>query len=214
MPEDASLNYRDFQLFMKRLRKNGRPGVRFFMCGEYGDDFGRPHFHACLFNCAFGDRELHLTTGSGMRIYRSVELERLWPHGFSSIGDVTFQSAAYVARYVLKKITGEEAKEHYGKREAEFCHMSLKPGIGAGWLDKYMTDVYPGGFVVVNGVQIRPPKYYDRRLKKLKDDQWEEEVMKREKRAHESFADNTEERLAVKERVTRARISFLKRGLA
>lgn len=212
MPENASLSYRDFQLFMKRLRKNGHQGARFFMCGEYGDDFGRPHFHACLFNCGFADKELHMTTGSGMRIYRSKELEKLWTLGFSSIGDVTFQSAAYVARYVMKKITGEDALEHYGKRVAEFCHMSLKPGIGAGWIDRYMTDVYPEGFVVVNGVKIRPPKYYDKKIKKRDDDEWARQVMMREKRAHETFADNTEERLEVKRKVTIAKIGFLKRG--
>ena len=91
------MDYRHFQLFMKRLRKEFAPtNIRFYMCGEYGEDFSRPHFHACLFNCFFGDRKRIPGGASGSPLYRSDILERLWPFGYSSIGDVTFESAAYV----------------------------------------------------------------------------------------------------------------------
>lgn len=215
-PEDlssSSLRYRDFQLFMKRLRKSGHSGVRFFMCGEYGEDFGRPHFHACLFNCDFPDKVVVARTSAGMRLYGSSDLERLWPYGFSSIGDVTFQSAAYVARYVVKKVTGEDAVEHYGARPAEFCHMSLKPGIGARWLDKYMSDVYPDGAVVINGVKVKAPKYYDRRYERVSDDGWSELCMRRDELMRLRYKDNTPARLVVKEQVAQARAVFLKRNM-
>ena len=110
LPANISLYYEDFQLFMKRLRKHFHPQViRFYMAGEYGENFGRPHFHSCLFGIDFPDRELFSRTPSGSLIYRSKILESLWPHGYSSVGNFYFKSAAYVARYVMKKITGDPA---------------------------------------------------------------------------------------------------------
>ena len=70
----------------------------------------------------------------------------------SCIGDVSFQSAAYIARYCVQKVTGQLAESHYRvitedgeiiDREPEFNHMSLKPGIGAEWLKRYKSDVFP-----------------------------------------------------------------------
>ena len=112
-PEDGSLHYEHFQLFMKRMRKYfmSRFGqtLRFFMCGEYGDKLGRPHFHAIIFGVTFVDKKLW-SIRRGNNLYRSATLEKLWPFGFSSIGAVNFETAAYVARYVTKKITGIEAE--------------------------------------------------------------------------------------------------------
>lgn len=113
LPADKSLHYEDFQKFMKRLRRKFGEGVRFYMCGEYGENLGRPHFHACLFGVDFADKKLWRKSPSGAFLYRSATLEQLWPFGYSSIGDVTFETAAYVARYIMKKITGEAAELHY-----------------------------------------------------------------------------------------------------
>ncbi len=107
LPEDRSLEVRVFQLFMKRLRKRFGTKIRFYACGEYGDQNGRPHYHACLFNHDFQDKKLWKRgKDPSLDLYRSADLEKLWPYGYSSIGEVTFQSAAYVARYIMKKITG------------------------------------------------------------------------------------------------------------
>ena len=113
LPEDRGLHYKHFQDFMKRLRKKYGEGIRFYMCGEYGEQLGRPHFHACLFNHDFDDKKLWKTTDSNSKLYRSKELEELWPFGYSSVGDVNFESAAYVARYIMKKVNGEAAELHY-----------------------------------------------------------------------------------------------------
>ena len=75
------------------------------MCGEYGDKLGRPHYHAIIFGVTFVDKKLW-SIRRGNNLYRSATLEKLWPYGFSSIGTVNFETAAYVARYVTKKITG------------------------------------------------------------------------------------------------------------
>lgn len=224
LPRDLSLDYGHFQLFMKRLRKHVAPKrVRFYMCGEYGGDFGRPHFHAMLFGTDFDDKVLHAKTGSGSYIYRSKTLESLWTFGFSSIGDATFETAAYVARYVMKKVTGKAAKGHYeivdcesgeiSDRTPEFNRMSLKPGIGGAWFDKFSADVYPHDFVVVNGVTAKPPRYYDRLLKRIDADVYDEIVEQRMLDMGEKWRDNTRARLAVKETVTKARLAKFRRDL-
>jgi hypothetical protein len=104
LPHDVSLNISHFQKFMKRLRKAISPKlVRFFHCGEYGELNQRPHYHACLFGYDFPDKVLY-TIRDECRLYRSPMLEKLWPMGFATVGDVTFESAAYVARYITKKL--------------------------------------------------------------------------------------------------------------
>lgn len=221
IPTNYSLDYSIFQRFMKRLRDQLGP-CRFFMCGEYGEQFSRPHFHACLFGVFFPDRELFRSLDSGSNIYTSKTLERLWPYGFSSVGDVTFESAAYVARYVMKKVTGPSADEHYlwmdyatGElvtREPEFCHMSLKPGIGFSWYEKYKREVYPNDRVVLRGVKMKPPKYYDKLLQNdptLMSDAVE--YSRYVKSLEIPYEENTERRLRVREQVTRARLNQLRR---
>lgn len=221
---EPSLNYKDFQLFMKRLRKDYRSPVRFYMCGEYGEKFLRPHFHALLFGVHFSDRKMWRQSAAGFDLYRSDRLERLWPFGNAEIGDVTFESAAYVARYVMKKITGDAATEHYARVNSltgeivncvpEFNRMSLKPGIGLDWIRLYRSDVYKQNgeaYVVVNGMKSRPPRYYDEYVKGT--GQFDDVLHQRYKRGLLTKEDNTTERLEVRERVSRARLSFKSRSV-
>lgn len=175
LPENGDLVYRDFQLFMKRVRKWCAPEtVRFFMCGEYGPSTWRPHFHACIFNLSFPDRKYLFKSGGGETIYESDALSKLWANSHASVGEVTFASATYYARYCVSKITGDLAEEHYTRETAkgvvrltpEFAHISLKPGIDKGWYDKWKENVYPHDYVVINGKKCRPPAYYDELFKK------------------------------------------------
>lgn len=217
LPDDLSLNYRDFQLFMKRLRKKFG-AVRFFMCGEYGDELGRPHFHAILFGVRFPD-----LLPIGRDLFTSKILASLWPSGLHSVGSVTFQSAAYVARYCVGKVTGRAAFDHYGivdldtgeirERVPEFARMSLKPGIGARWFEKFKSDVFPHDFVVVNGHECKPPRYYWNKLIKLDNSMAAEVEYTRFHKAARLAAHETPERLAVREKVTNARLNQLKRSL-
>lgn len=220
LPTRGMLDYPAFQKFLKRLRKHAAPTrPRFYMCGEYGPENWRPHYHACIFGFDFPDKKYHAKSPSGERIYRSASLEKLWPFGFSSIGAVTFESAAYVARYCVQKITGHNARFHYRRIDSageyqlppEFNRMSLKPGIGARWLEKYQLDVYPHDYVVINGKECKPPKYYDRLFSRQFPDDFEELQFEREKDGRSRYQDNTPERLAVKEIVARARSSFSQR---
>lgn len=170
--ETGTLDDSDFVKFMKRLRKKvGK--VRYFHCGEYGDENDRPHHHACIFGYDFPDKEL-LREKEGIKLYRSAELEKLWPYGFCTIGDVTYESAAYVARYVIKKITGKAAEYHYRRIDPEtgevtkllpeYVTMSRRPGIGKGVYEKFKSDMYPKDFTTRNGNKLSIPKYYDKLL--------------------------------------------------
>lgn len=191
-------------------------------------DGNRPHYHMIVFNCDFGDKRLW-TVRNGHKLYVSETLNSLWLDknhsslGFSSIGAVTFESAAYVARYCLKKLTGKENKEYcrvnFDAREkkyyavpAEFAHMSN--GIGKEWLKTYRGDVWPDDFVVVSGRgRSRVPRYYDKILEA--DDPLEFELIKtsRAERARQNGVDNTSRRLRDRETVKLAQISQLKREL-
>ena len=209
----GSLVKSDYVLFMKRLRKRFGDGIRFFHCGEYGSVNFRPHHHALLFNFSFPDIELWQVRGSTM-LYRSAELERLWPFGFSSIGECNFESAAYVARYVLKKINGPYADDHYQGREKEYITMSRRPGIAHDWLLKYKDDVYPHDYVVIrDGIKCKPPRYYDNIYDNIDNIQLRQIKLRRVMKAREHADNNTPERLAVREEVQLRRAERLLRPL-
>lgn len=214
LPLNRSLDHRLFQLFMKRLRKwYGKP-LKFYMCGEYGGRLGRPHYHALLFGVNFDDKLL-ATIRNGNKLYTSNALQKLWPYGFSSIGDVTYKSASYVTRYVLKKQSIKN-HDHYVDKHTGEC---LKPeytrcsnGIGKAWLNKYFSDVYPSDELVRNGRIGRPPRYFDKQLEKV-NPQLLDEIKARRSLAIPPVEERTEERLAVKQRVKLAQIKSLKREL-
>lgn len=162
LPADGSLHVEHFQLFMKRLRRyfqNEGKKLRFFHCGEYGDTYGRPHYHACIFGVDFSDKVLWRDT-AGIPLYSSDTLNDLWGLGYCIIGEVTYDSAAYVARYIMKKITGDKAEAYYSGKKPEYITMSRRPGIGRGWYEKYKGDVFPHDYTVVNGAKVKPPKFY------------------------------------------------------
>jgi hypothetical protein len=217
-----SIDKRDFQLFMKRLRKKYGKGARYFYCGEYGEKNSRPHYHACLFNFDFSDKRL-FKMSNGIPLYISDELQKLWPFGFATIGDVTFESAAYVARYVMKKVTGDAAAEAYLRYdsetgecfsvEPEFCYMSRRPGIGKTWFEKYKSDVYPNDYVVLRGKKVRPPKYYDKLLEQDDSYALDDIKMARVEKAFQWVDEQSFERLQAREKCKIAQLNNLVRDL-
>lgn len=222
LPRDLSCDYRVFQLFMKRLRKKYGKGIRFFHCGEYGEQNGRPHYHAILFNHDFEDKVLWQEKGDN-KTYVSADLAELWPYGFSTVAACTFQTAAYCARYIMKKVTGTRASDHYTwtdpisgethERKPEYCQMSLKPGLGLDWYRQYRSDLWPDDFCVVDGKKYKIPAYYGKQLEKEENCNY---VKMKEQRAQDAIkrkSDNTKERLAVRHKCTEAKVSTLKRGM-
>lgn len=212
----GTLYKRDFQDFIRRLRRfMGSERIAYFHAGEYGDEYRRPHYHALIFGMDWLDRLPYKT------LFTSAALERLWGHGFCTTGALTFESAAYCARYIMKKVTGDLAARHYERTcletgeirglLPEYITMSLKPAIGLEWFNQFREDVYPSDEVICRGVSTRPPRFYDKQLKRLDPEGYAAIKAAREARANEHHGDNTTARLRVREVVRLAQISTLKR---
>ena len=203
-----SLRKDDFVLFMKRLRKKFGEGIRFFHCGEYGEENFRPHHHAILFNHDFADKKFW-KSNNGFVLYRSAALEKLWPYGYSSVGSVSFESAAYVARYITKKITGDMADSHYLGLVPEYVTMSRRPGIAREWFEKFKdTDVYSHDTVVLRNLKLRPPKYYDK-LYDLENPEGFSRIKAKRVFKAISSADNSPERLLVRGTIQKSKADRL-----
>ena len=188
VPADYSVKLRDWQLFLKRTRKRTRvKGLRFAGGGEYGELGLRPHYHGLFFNYDFPDKKL-LRKRNGHPVYSSELLSELWENkGSTELGSVTHASAAYVARYSMKKVTGKRADDHYWRVSpidgeshrvaSEFFTSSRRPGLGSSWFDKFKDDAFSFGrtesgrvsgvvdFVIVDGQRQKPSPYYLGKLK-------------------------------------------------
>lgn len=238
LPDDYSVNLRTVQLFMKRLRKELGSKIRFYACGEYGDENSRPHYHALIFGHDFAsDRKLYKQTPKGP-LYVSTLLEKTWPFGFNTVADVTPATCNYVSQYIQKKIGGDMAAAHYERMHPkgyivqvapEFATRSVKPGIGATWYAKYKSDCFPSDFLVVDGKQKSVPTYYLNKLQaedatnrapeaeyKLRKTSKEPANKIKRQRTTKSIAtrDNaTPERLAVREFIRKDKLTRSKRTL-
>lgn len=217
LPENHSLRVEDFQLFMKRLRRGSNDPLRFFHCGEYGCDdpkncrtpdckhTARPHYHVCLFGEDFISDRVHLKkTRQGHDLFTSEKLSDAWGLGHANIGELSFETAAYVARYCLKKATGPDDKrracglptvsEHYRGRSPEYVTMSRRPGIGALWLSSNKgRDTYPADSVVMRGREMLPPPFYDKLLERS-DPALFEKIKKIRARSARRLADHPDSR--------------------
>lgn len=225
LPQYGSLVKADFQKFMKRLRKH-RKGkkIRYYMCGEYGEKLSRPHYHACLFNEGFdGDKQLFMQR-EGVELSISPTLQKLWPFGHSTIGELNFRTAAYTARYIMKKVNGDDAEDHYlrvdhrtgevlARVEPEYTTMSRRPGIGKTFFDTYQRDMLPRDYVLVNGHKCSVPRYYSNLFELEQPEKYQEVKKERQRKAKANAHNNSDERLLVREKVTHARFNQLHRRL-
>lgn len=202
------------------------------MCGEYGEDqdalkvgkkkLGRPHYHALLFGLRFPDQYVH-DIRHDIPVYRSDILETLWTFGYSEIGSVTFKSAAYVARYITKKITGELSHAHYAyhcpvldqitTRDAEFVLASNRPGIGHSYVKKFKQEIIHNDDIVHEGRRIKVPRYYDKILSRDYPNRVDANKRTRKISAQRHSKDQTPTRLRTREIVKLAQTKNLKRKL-
>ena len=165
-----SLEPRDLQLFWKRLRKHyAGYRISYFACGEYGSSTARPHYHAIVYGMPLEDLSLYKQSAEGNNYYNSATLDRLWGNGFVVVGDVTYQSAAYTARYCLKKQVGKVAREDTYLKNGllpEFTRMSTRPAIGRQFYEDHKHELYTLDSVSIatpsGGRKIRSNKYYDK----------------------------------------------------
>jgi hypothetical protein len=214
---------------MKKLRELypvdlvGRPKrIRFFCVGEYGDREMRPHLHVLLFNHDFADKYFWKKSESGEDMFRSDELERVWTYGLSTVQALTWESAAYVARYAIKKTNGEKAAERYLREvdvetgectylEPEYVCMSRRPGIGREWYDRFKSDCRKGFLTAELGQKFAVPAYYDRILEEQDAAAFEE--MKRRRKEAASERSVTRKRLAGMEHYKDCQVKRLKRSV-
>lgn len=170
LPAYADLDHRDFQLFMKRLRTNTGKKLSYFMCGEYGDQFHRPHYHLILFGWFPPDAKYH-RTHKGNRYYKSEILDFAWKKGYTDTSTVSYKASGYIARYTLKKqLPKEDIQDRYiyldsndeiQTRKLEYIRMSNNPAIGLSWIEKYAEQTIRNDYVLdPNGNQCPVPRYY------------------------------------------------------
>ena len=223
VPSDWSLHKEHMRNFWKRLRYHLGKELRYFYVGEYGRKckhnidldvghcdlcfVGRPHYHACLFGHTFDDLEVY-QTDNGVDRYTSPKLQKIWKYGFVDVGELNYASAVYGASYILKKINGARAHDHYMTYDLdgvvtflqpEYCDMSrgkrcprckaqgykepgcqdCTGGIGRKWYEKYSSDVFPSDEVPVSGLGvIRGVPRFYQEILKCEDPQMLEEIKK------------------------------------
>lgn len=165
----------DLKKFVKDLRRYYKyhfdlDDIRFFACGEYGEKNGRPHYHAIFFNLPIPDLQESKTlfSHSGFPFFESPTLAKIWKKGLVGIGDLTFESCAYTARYILKKHKGLDSN-YYDDNGLlpEFTRMSRCPGIGATYFEDKKEKIYKYDSVYITNssgevLTVKPPHYYDR----------------------------------------------------
>lgn len=211
---------RSLQLFMKRARSHYGDFVgetSFLGCGEYGGDTLRAHYHLLLFGIEIDDL---VPAGRGKRgdtLFSSATINRLWPWGHVMIGHVTYETCAYVAGYLTKKLGKGSDDPAYARHEInretgeirswqvqpEFLLSSRRPAIGREWFERFKGDVYPSGFLVIDGRRVPAPRYFDRLLA-------ESELLrmkvKRRQQARLRPEEQTEWRLSTKDESRRLRL--------
>lgn len=175
LPKNGTLVRKHVQGFLKRLRSNiayqygENIKIRFYASGEYGEENSRPHYHILIFGFGFPDKKFHRHShahGFTNPVYRSEFLEKCWKFGFSELGSVTLESAAYTAGYIRKKINGALADEHYKGRQPEFSLQSTTPGIGADWYELNKHWLWNEDIIQCNGRSYRPPRAFEKYFQK------------------------------------------------
>lgn len=187
-PETGALETRPvlvpehLQKYLKRIRRAAERRdaplpIRFFACGEYGEETQRPHYHVILYNVPDSliekARKWPDSTPEAP-LWTSEMLSKFWPYGFTVFGDVNWQTCAYVARYIVKKQLGASRADQIKMQERftstpwqhEFVRMSRCPGVGREYYDEHKEEIYSTDelFVPIKGIiqAVRPAKYYDR----------------------------------------------------
>lgn len=211
------------------FHQESKSGKEYTACTTWVKGLGRPHYHAILFGVTFDDLETFKRTQSGELIYKSKKLDAIWKKGFCSIGQVSFESCAYVSRYIMKKITGDNAKEHYIKSHTslttgeithhpvkpEYISMSRNPAIAKGYAEKNMLDITKNDGVLLQrqgtAFLTKPPRYFMKLMERTDPIKYEliKEQRRQQKRLNKS--ENTDERSAIKERIKKIQTKTLSR---
>lgn len=202
-----------------------KPKIRYYYAGEYGEKTRRPHYHICLFGIDFADKKFSNETELAFKLYTSDTLTALWKHGTHMLGDLTWETAAYTARYIMKKITGEKNKKHYTEIDKEtgeiitlrpeYTEMSTSPGLAKEWYEKYKGDIFKrkDSYVLLKGTKTKPPRYYDKLHEKAYPNHMAVIKLQRIINAKLRKANHTPERLKDEEIIVTRKTQSLQRKL-
>lgn len=161
LPKDNNLVKSDLQKFFKRLRKSGVK-CKYLACGEYGGEFGRPHYHSVIFG--WYPEDAYIWRNKKVNpTFRSPTLEKLWPMGMSEFGDVTFNSARYVASYIVKQHRGRD-KVWYEDNNVVPEFVLMSQGLGKDFCKKYKEQLKALGYLKFQGRKCNLPRYYEEQL--------------------------------------------------
>lgn len=215
---NLTLNPKDLQDFMKRLRKYyeqhfNHQNIRFYACGEYGSTTRRPHYHILGFNLPIFDMIPLKRTKTGDQLYYSPTVEKIWGKGNVWIGEINWNTCAYVARYIMKKQKGPDAMQYYEENGEvpEFVRMSRRPGIGQKYFEENYKQIYMCDEIIIKKrnkqgkfeVQsVKPARYYDKLY-----DQLDPENMALIKEARQKSAIENEK--LRQQRSTKTRLEYL-----
>lgn len=219
LPVNGSLVPHHMDRFLDNLRKRlNRKPFRFFACGEYGDNFHRPHYHILLFDYWPEDARQAI----GTDYFSSKFLTDKWKKGHVSIGQVTYASAKYAAKYTLKEPIGYKKAMHQEQRydhlhgllvDVDPQFVKFSPGLGKKWVEKYWTDYYPNDFIVMrnqNGTtQHATPRFYDDWLRQHHPEIYAQVKIARHENQREELG---ETRLAQIELAKRRNASIISKG--
>lgn len=222
LPPGNNFDFSHTDQFMRALRRKYK-GIKSYGCAEYGDENGRAHYHLLLFGI-FPKDAYHWRNSPNPRmscpLYRSPQFEEFWPYGQIEIGHLTFQSSAYVCRYVMKKhrVSKEQTEAELKKFAEKAICISRRPGIGRTYIEKYWPEIYANSAVLIPGpndtiVKARIPRYYDKVAEQLKVIDLDKIKAERILKAQENKADLTRERMAVKAIFKAEQIKSLKRSI-
>lgn len=215
-----TLKYKDFQDFLKRLRKVGY-NFRYYACSEYGGRTMRPHYHCIFFGLDLTSADLldYKTVAKKYNYFISPTLERIWGKGFVVVSGLSYATCAYTARYVMKK-ANRSIDYAFMDIEPEKTYMSRRPGIAYQWYQDH--DVFQYDYFPVpdssGKKRIYPSRYFEKllekddpdRLKQIKDKRYKSMVERMNMKLSESDYSYLEA-LEVEEEAFADRASALKR---
>ena len=224
---------KDLQLFMKRLRSNmtrkygQKTPIRFMACGEYGSKTKSPHYHLILYNLQLPADSFYnpRVNWENNIYYQNHIIEEAWTEGISNIAEACWETIAYTARYITKKINGEASEDYYAMQGQikEFFRVSNRPGIGKQYYEENKDKIYKNDQIMIRnnkGVHyIKPPNYYDMLFKKENPAEFEKIQKKRKKENIDQLKIKGQqtsltlwEQLQVEEETKKQKTSALKRN--
>lgn len=226
------------QKFFKDLRRYWKyhynfDGIRFFGSGEYSPLKERPHYHFVCFNIPIPDLVYYGLSKSGLPLWFSPVIDKIWGRGMVFIGKVNYESCAYTAKYCVKKVTGKKKKERdeilkrltdesgkilkdFASRVDEFTLMSRRPGIANKYYKNNNLKIYKNDemFIPQDGkaLKVRPVRYYDKLFDNDYPEEFEKIKQKRKELAESSNLIKLKDSTLTQEDYNelRARVSFRK----